>query len=182
MIECFIKIGEGEMQETAKDWGMYYYKSDTLFAAPLKPQTVISFPEEEGEHSLDKRVDDAFDYHVDFFVSTKGGLSPIANANAKIAAFNKALYTQQGDIKQYKQITLYNDRKRAKIVGIPEPVREVTDKDFYKDERGTADAVVVGLTIRVKKPSLCDFNYSTKDQNIEGDFNMDFSYDFFVYK
>ena len=164
MIECFIKIGEEDAEgvDIAEKYGFYYYKSDTIFEAPLKKDEPTTYAEEEGEHNLNKFVDDAFDYNISFLVSTKGEQSATNNANAKIETLNKAFYTknEDEDVKTYKQIELYNTYKRVKIVGTPRPIREVSDKDFYRDSEGkVADAVVVGLTIRVQKPSLCSFNY-----------------------
>ena len=104
-------------------------------------------------------MQDAFDYKVKFLIEAPN--KNLQNANAKIAAFNKQLYTQakDSDIRTYKTITLYDDYKRVKIVGIPEPIAEPTE--LYRRQNGSAmDCVVVELTTHVSDPTKCDFNLS----------------------
>lgn len=84
----------------------------------------------------------------------------LENANAKIAAFNRALYDEENQIRSYKQITFYNDYKRVKIVGYPQPISEATE--FWRDKKGKLhDCVQVEWTIRVNDPTLCDFSTLT---------------------
>ena len=60
-------------------------------------------------------------------------------------------------LKTYHQVTFYNDYKRHKIVGYPNEIPEATD--FWRDHRNQVeDIVIIEWTIRVTKPSLCDFN------------------------
>ena len=153
MLTARIKIGSGSIADT-QTYGLVYLDSDKVTGAPSKGFESTSYPEEEGEHVIAKTVDAAFDYKVKFFIQA----TSLQNANQKIKAFNEALYTQaQGsDVKEYKQIEFYNDYKRHKIVGYPKPISEATD--FWRDLNNQVnDVVVVELTIRVNKPSLCDF-------------------------
>lgn len=138
--------------------GFVFLSSDNIFGAPTKGFEVTSYPEEEGEHILPKTVDAPFDYKVRFFIKADGALE---NANQKIAAFNALLYSQAtgSDTKTFKRVYFYNDYKRVLIVGYPQPISEA--EDFWRDTKGnTHDVVVVEWTIRVNKPSLCDFNLS----------------------
>lgn len=154
MIRVRLQIGDGEILDTIDNFGLVYINADHRFAAPLKEVEKISYPEEEGEHILDKIVDDAFEYKTTWFIKADGDLG---NANAIISKFNSMLYTQDGDIKTFKQVTFYNDYKKVKIVGMPLPISEATE--FWRDTQGKQhDVVVVEWTIRVSKPSLCDFN------------------------
>jgi len=141
-------------------YGLVYLDSDKVTGAPSKGFESTSYPEEEGEHIIPKTVDAAFDYKVKFFIRA----TSLKDANTLIKEFNAALYTtaQGSDVKTYSQVEFYNDYKRHKIVGYPQPIAEATD--FWRDMRNQLnDVVVVEWTIRVNKPSLCDFAVSTSN-------------------
>jgi len=153
MIKVRLQIGDGGIVDTENQYGFIYLDSDKRVGPPSKGFEKTSYPEEEGEHILPKTVDDAFDYKVKFFIQADS----LANANAKISAFNSALYTKSGDVKTYKPVTFYNDYKRHKIVGYPSEIAEA--EEFWRDRKNQVnDVVVVEWNIRVTKPSLCDFN------------------------
>lgn len=157
MLTVRIQIGDGAIQDSTVH-SLVYLSADHRFAADTKGFEATAYPEEEGEHILPKTVDAPFDYKVRFYVRAEGALE---NANQKIAAFNALLYTQEqgSDTKTFKQVHFYNDYKKVLIVGYPQPISEATD--FWRDGSGKAhDVVVVEWTIRVTKPSLCDFNLS----------------------
>lgn len=154
MLTARLKIGGGAIQDT-QVYGLVYLDSDKRLAAPTKGFEATSYPEEEGEHIMPKTVDAAFDYKAKFFIQADS----LENANEKIAAFNSELYTQEqdSDVKTFKQVEFYNDYKRHKIVGYPQPIAEATE--FWRDRTNQVnDVVVVEWTIRVTKPSLCDFS------------------------
>jgi hypothetical protein len=154
MLKARIKIGNGATVDTMT-YGLVYLDSDKRVGAPSKGFETTAYPEEEGEHILAKTVDAAFDYVVKFFIQADS----LANANDKIAAFNAMLYTQTSgsDTKEYKTVEFYNDYKRHKIVGCPHPIDEA--QEFWRDQTNQlSDIIVVEWTIRVVKPSLCDFN------------------------
>lgn len=156
MIKVRLKIADGAILDTVDGYGLVYVSSDHRFEAPLKEFEKTSYPEEEGEHILAKTVSDAFDYKVTWFIKADGSLD---NANAVIARFNSLLYTQEGDVKTFKQVTFYNDYKKVKIVGTPTLIQEATE--FWRDSQGKQhDVVCVEWVIRVSKPSLCDFNFT----------------------
>lgn len=160
MIKVRLQIGDGSVVDTENQYGFIYLDSDKRVGPPSKGFEKTSYPEEEGEHILPKTVDDAFDYKVKFFIQADS----LANANAKISAFNASLYDYVLDeedeptsVKQYKQVTFYNDYKRHKIVGYPSEIAEA--EEFWRDRKNQVnDVVVVEWNIRVTKPSLCDFN------------------------
>lgn len=160
MISVEIQIGKGAKVDTYTQYGLCYLSSDHRFAAPSKGFETTKYPEEEGEHTDGKTVDDAFDYKVKFLVGATDG--ELKNANTLIANFNEALYEKEmedSDVKTFKQVTFYNPYKKVKIVGYPNPISEATS--FWRDKFGqVADAVQVEFTIRVTKPSLCDFDYN----------------------
>ena len=154
MIRVRLQIAEGNILDTADNYGLVYISSDSRFHAPIKQREVTTYAEQEGENILAKTVSDAFDYKVTWFVKADGSLG---NANAVIARFNALLYEQVDDIKTFKQVTFYNDYKKVKIVGIPSPIAEATE--FWRDAQGKQhDVVQVEWVIRASKPSLCDFN------------------------
>ena len=154
MIKVRLQIANGDILDTADNYGLVYVSADKRFAAPLKSRETTSYPEEEGEHTSSKSVDDAFDYKVTWFVKADGSLG---NANAVIARFNSLLYTQVDDIKTFKKVSFYDDYKKVKIVGLPSPISEASE--FWRDQSGKQhDVVCVEWTIRVSKPSLCDSN------------------------
>lgn len=160
MINVRLQIGSGEIVDTVEAYGLVYLDSDKRVGAPSKGFEATSYPEEDGEHIIPYSVDAAFDYKVKFFVQA----TSLENANEKISAFNSALYDYILDendnptsVKAYKQVTFYNDYKRHKIVGYPMEISEATE--FWRDRTNQVnDVVVIEWTIRVNKPSLCDFS------------------------
>lgn len=160
MITARIKIGDGSIVDT-QTYGLVYLDSDKRVGAPTKGFESTSYPEEEGEHILAKTVDAAFDYKVKFFIQA----SSLKDVNKRIKEFNELLYTVEtgsgtGDVKVFKQVEFYNDYKRHKIVGYAQPMAEA--EDYWRDPKNQVnDVAVVELTIRVNKPSLCDFALSS---------------------
>lgn len=157
MINVRIKIGDGAIEDTFTAHKLIYKESDHRVEAPIKKRDVTSYAEEAGEHADPRTVQDAFDYKVTFIID--GQNTDLANVNAIIAAFNAKLYTQpaNSDIRTYKEVTFYNDYKRVKIVGLPEPIAEC--KELYRTVNGY-DCAIVEFTIRVSDPTKCDFNLS----------------------
>lgn len=159
MITSRIQIAGGQILDTYEGYGFIYMSADNRTEAPIKKRDVTSYAEEAGEHTDPRTVQDAFDYKVKFLIEAPN--QNLVNANAKIKAFNNALYTQQNnnDIRIYKEVTFYDDYKRVKIVGLPEPISEPTD--FYRRQDGSVmDCAEVELTIHVSDPTKCDFNLS----------------------
>jgi hypothetical protein len=157
MINVRIKIGDGAIEDTCTAHKLIYKESDHRVEAPIKKRDVTSYAEEAGEHADPRTVQDAFDYKVTFIID--GQNTDLANVNAIIAAFNAKLYTQpaNSDIRTYKEVTFYNDYKRVKIVGLPEPIAEC--KELYRTVNGY-DCAIVEFTVRVSDPTKCDFNLS----------------------
>lgn len=154
MIRVRLQIGDGAIADTYSEYGLIYLDADERLAPPTKGFETTSYAEEEGEHTDAKTVDEAFDYKVKFLVMAKN--SDIENANITIRDFNSRLYKKYGYVKTFNQVTFYNDLNRVKIVGYPKPISEATD--FWRDREGNvSDAVQVEWSIRVTKPSLCDF-------------------------
>lgn len=157
MIRVRLQIGNGEILDTFTGWGFIYMDADERTEAPIKTRETTSYAEDAGEHIDPRTVQDAFDYTVKFLIECPN--KNLLNANAKIAAFNKALYTQESgsNIRTYKEITFYNDFNRVKIVGYPEPIAQ--PQDFYRRQDGRAmDCAQVEFKIRVSDPSKCDYN------------------------
>lgn len=154
MITVRLKIGDGEIVDT-QSFGFIYLDSDKRVGAESKGFEATAYPEEEGEHILPKAADDAFDYKVKFFIQA----TSLKDANQLITEFNESLHDTPDELglKTYYPVTFYNDYKRHKIVGYPSEIPEATD--FWRDHRNQVeDIVIVEWTIRVTKPSLCDFN------------------------
>lgn len=159
MLTARIKIGDGAIQDT-RDYGLVYLDSDKRVGPESKGYESTSYPEEEGEHILPKSVDAPFDYTVKFFIRADS----VYNANDKIDAFNKSLYTKSGDVKTFKQVAFFNDYKRHKIVGYPFEISEASE--FWHDrENQINDVVVVEWKIRVTKPSLCEYKIPFSDDS-----------------
>lgn len=157
MISVRIQIGDGAIEDTFTAHKLIYKESDHRVEAPIKKRDVTSYAEEAGEHADPRTAQDAFDYKVTFIID--GQNTDLANVNAIIAAFNAKLYTQpaNSDIRTYKEVTFYNDYKRVKIVGLPEPIAEC--KELCRTVNGY-DCAIVEFTIRVSDPTKCDFNLS----------------------
>ena len=154
MIKVRLQIGEGQVLDTEFAYGLVYLSADKRFEAPLKGLEKTSYPEQEGENILGKTVRDAFDYKIKWFIKANGSMD---NANKVIANFNSKLYTQDGDTMTFKRVKFYDDYKKVIIVGFPSLIADATE--FWRDANGKQhDVVCVEWTIRVNKPSLCDFN------------------------
>lgn len=156
MITARIQIGDGDVLDTFKGWGLIYLSADNRTEAPIKGRAASSYAEEPGEHLDPRTVQDAFDYTVRFLIQTPNSF--LTSANAKIAALNQAMYEESvSGVRTYKEVTFYNDYKRVKIVGLPDPIAEPTD--FYRRQDGSVmDCVQIDLKIRVSDPTKCDFN------------------------
>lgn len=155
MIKVRLQIADGEIKDTASEFGLVYLESDNIFAAPLKPFEKSTYAEQAGSNIDPKTVDNEFEYKVKFFIKADGD---IGNANAVIANFNSLLYTKDDNgIKTFKQVSFYNDYKKVKIVGYPKPIESATR--FWRDSKGKQyDVVCVEWIIYVDNPTLCDFN------------------------
>ena len=155
MINVRIKIGDGAIEDTFAAHKLIYKESDHRVEAPIKKRDVTSYAEEAGEYADPRTVQDAFDYKAQFIID--GQNRNLENVNAIVAAFNKKLYTQpsNSDIRTYKEVTFYNDFKRVKIVGLPEPIAE--PKEMKRSKKGY-DFAEVELVIHVSDPTKCDFN------------------------
>lgn len=157
MITARIQIENGQILDTYEGFGFIYMSADNRTEAPIKKRDTTSYADEAGEHVDPRTVQDAFDYKVKFLIEAPNNNRQ--NANAKIADFNRQLYKQTtgSDIRTYKTITLYDDYKRVKIVGIPEPIAEPTE--LYRRQNGSVmDCATVELVIHVNDPTKCDFN------------------------
>lgn len=159
MIKSRLQIGEGPILDLFEGYGILYGSSDDRTEAPLKKRDSTSYAGQPGENTDPRTVLDVFDYKVEFIILCPN--KDMESANAVIETFNKMLYTQDddSDIRTYKEVTFYDDYKRNKIVGIPDPLSE--PKEFYRRQDGhVEDCVVVDFTIHVSKPQLCLFNTS----------------------
>lgn len=157
-----IQIEDGQILDTYEGWGFIVMGNGDdkkHFAPPEKKRDKSSYAEEAGAHEDPRTVDDEFDYKIEFLIETPN--QNLINANSKIKAWNDAVRERKAgsDVKRCKTVTLYDDRMRCKIVGIPEIIAEVDSNDFYRRHDGSVmDCVVVPLTIHVNNPNLCDFN------------------------
>lgn len=166
MIKVRLQIEGGAIQDTYSAYGLVYLKSSNRFAPPTKGFAKSSYAEQAGENVDPRTVDDTFDYEVQFLIEAPN--KDLANANAKIKAFNELMYSKlaNSDIKTFKTFTFYNDYKRHKISGIPSPIDEVDEKDFFRDKYGNVrDAVVVALKLHVNNPNDCDFSTNVDSLN-----------------
>lgn len=159
MIRARLKIGGGAIEDTYDKWGFIYLESDNRTEASVKSHDKSSYVGQAGENIDPRTVQDAFDYKVKFIIEAPN--KNLENANAKIAAFNKALYTQASgsDTREFKTVEFWNDYKRVKIVGIPEPIAE-PEKLHRRKNGKVMDCAVVEFKIRVNNPTKCDFNLS----------------------
>lgn len=153
MIKARLKIEDGEIYDITEKYGLVYINGDKRFAAPIKDFEETIYPEQSGKNINPRTTDDAFEYKVVFFIKTDS----ITRANKKISRFNSSLYTQEGDVKTFKQVTFYDDYKGVKIVGYPKPMADATE--FWRDKNGNiADVVCCEWIICANDPSLCAFD------------------------
>jgi hypothetical protein len=159
-----IVIGDGEKLDLRDAFGLaLIYEPDNNVAPPMYPLTSITYAEDEEEYIINRTVYKPFDYKVKLSISTPNTNDD--NANAKITAFNNALKsTNVNGVHTIRKVTLWNYRKRHKIVGYPTLIS--TAPTAVRDED---DLYVVEFTIRVAKPSLCDFDLKTDSMNSDSD-------------
>ena len=74
MIKVRLQIADGEIKDTASDYGLVYLQADSRFAAPVKGFEKSSYPEQPGINLDPRTVDDEFEYKVKFFVKADGNL------------------------------------------------------------------------------------------------------------
>jgi hypothetical protein len=155
MIGSRIQIGDGAIEDTFAAHNLIYMGSDHRTEAPIKKRDVTTYVEQAGDNTDPRTVQDAFDYKVRFIID--GQNTYLSSVNAIVAAFNKKLYTQEtgSDIRTYKEVTFYNDFKRVKIVGFPEPIAE--PKEMRRSRNGF-DFAEVEFIIHVTDPTKCEFN------------------------
>lgn len=158
MIKVRMQIGDEPIYDSYEKWGFIYLSSDNRTAAPEKAMDEVSYAGANGK-SVDPRVVlDAFDYKITFLLQAAN--DDLQNANVRIKEWNEAIresVTGSSTIKKCKTITLYNDYKRVKIVGIPDLIAEPTE--FYRC-KGVDDCVKIELTIHVYDPDKCSFSIS----------------------
>ncbi|MCZ2855505.1 MAG: hypothetical protein O2U62_00260 [Candidatus Bathyarchaeota archaeon] len=145
------------MEDTFAAHKLIYLSADNRTEAPIKKRDASSYAEQAGDNVDRRTVQDSFDYKVTFIID--GQNTDLDNVNAIIAAFNRKLYTQpaDSDIRTYKEVAFFNDFKRVKIVGIPEPIAEPKE---MKRSRNGFDFAEVEFVIHANDPTKCDFNLS----------------------
>lgn len=152
MITTQIKIGSSAKTDMYSTYGFIYISADNRLAAPIKEMEKTSYPEEEGEHIYPLAKEDAFDYKVKFLIEG----TTLNRVNSKVATFNAALKDTSSML---KKVEFYNPDRKVKIVGYANPISEATDF-WYTALNEKTDSAMVELTIRVVKPSDCNFNYT----------------------
>lgn len=155
MIKVRIQIGNGAVEDTFTAHKLIYKEADHRTEAPIKKRDTTAYIEQAGENTDPRTVQDAFDYKVTFIIDAFD--RNLDNVNAIVAAFNQKLYTQTAgsDIRTYKTVTFFNDYKRVKIVGLPNPIAE--PKELKRSKNGY-DFAEVEFVIHVDDPTKCDFN------------------------
>lgn len=148
-------FGDGVEMDSYDSFGLIYLSSDNIFSPPISEFTETDYPEEDGAHIDARAKFKTFDYKITFALEAPN--KNLTSANAKIDAFNKALYAEDGEIKTFKEITITNTLKRVKVVGYGKPIETATK--FFRDKQGNVwDTAVVDFTLHIAKPQLCDFN------------------------
>lgn len=161
MITDRLQIGDSGIKDMYNAYGFIHVDSDTRFAPPTKGFESTKYVEEEGENIYPVTTDEAFDYKVTFLVHAQN--ADLESANSKIRAFNGLLSEQRdkGGAKEFRQVRFFNDYKKVMVTGYPQPIQEA-DK-FWRDKDGnTYEYAKVEWTIRVPKPSLCNFSTQGK--------------------
>ena len=155
MIKVRIQIGNGAVEDTFTAHKLIYKEADHRTEAPIKKRDTTTYIEQAGENTDPRTVQDAFDYKVTFVIDAFDRNPD--NVNAIVASFNQKLYTQTAgsDIRTYKTVTFFNDYKRVKIVGLPNPIAE--PKELKRSKNGY-DFAEVEFVIHVDDPTKCDFN------------------------
>lgn len=157
MIRVWFQIEDGPVVDFYDRYGAIYIKSDKRMEAPIKKRDATSYADMPGENSDGRTVQDAFDYVVTLIFECPN--KDLINANSKISALNKALYSTNGTngVRRYKKVTFYNLLDRIKITGIPYPIE--TPEELYRRQDGRVmDCARVDFKIRVTDPTLCDFD------------------------
>lgn len=138
-----IQIGTGAITNISI-YGFYLAKSPSELACDVKESNIVTtdFPEESGVRlyipaSPSKKP---FDYPISLVYYEKS----LNTANARIATFYESLIG--------KQITIYNDDKKVKVVGYAKSYKA---GEFYRNE---IDVIIFDITFFIPRPQDCDFN------------------------
>jgi hypothetical protein len=157
MIRVRLQIGNGEIVDTYDAYRLIYTGvSSHVLAAEANDFEETTYAEQDGRNIDNRATLKSFDYTVKFLVEAEN--SDIDNANKRINAFNKLLYStaSDSDIKTFNRVAFYNDDDKVKIVGYPKLISAATD--FWRDRNGVLhDAVQVEWVIQVENPNECDF-------------------------
>lgn len=131
-------------------YDLFLISSSNISGFEPKDAFTYEFAEEHGERYIPSDKYKAFNYHIElgYFVD-RANDSSLPYNNYNVNTFIESL--------QNKQITIYNNLKKNKIVGYLKSV------DTTNIERLTnsslKDLCTFRLVFRVNNPSLCDLNY-----------------------
>jgi hypothetical protein len=141
-----IQIGTGAITDIST-YGFYLAKSPGELGCDVKESNIVTtdFPEESGQrfYISTAPAKKSFDYTISLLYYEKS----LNTANAKITSFYESLLG--------KQITIYDDQKKKKVVGY---MKSYKAGEFYRNE---VDAILFDLTFFVPRPQDCDFNLTT---------------------
>lgn len=123
--EIRIKIGEGTIQNAVEAWGLHLMDSDDTIIAPIKDYEVQEFPENDAPEVYPFTTLKSFDYKCTLLC-----IGNLDEVNATVSAFYDSLFTitPNKDLRQAKEVTLYNDYKGVRVTGY---ARTIEAKDYY---------------------------------------------------
>ena len=138
-----IQIGTGAITDIST-YGFHLAKSPSELAPDIKESNIVTtdFPEESGVRFYvpTAPTKKSFDYPISLVYYEKS----LNTANARITAFCESLLG--------KQITIYNDDKKVKVVGYAKSYKA---GEFYRNE---IDVIIFDITFFIPRPQDCDFN------------------------
>lgn len=151
MSDMRIQVGNATAYDISSK-RLHLIKSPSNMGADIKDNNffVKDYPEKDGDDVYVNTTPKlkSFDYEITFAYydgenSDSTNPKTINQANAYITEFYNSLLG--------KQITIYNDYKKQKIVGY---VKAYKNGEFYRNSK---DIVIFSVTFYVPKPSLCNF-------------------------
>lgn len=146
MADMRIQVGSDAAYDIATK-RLYLIKSPSNMGADMKENNIFirDYPEKDGDDVYVNTTPKlkSFDYEITFAYYDGENPGTLNQANTYIAGFYSSLLG--------KQITIYNDYKKQKIVGY---VKSYKEGEFYRTSK---DIAIFTVTFYVPKPSLCNF-------------------------
>lgn len=142
-----IQIGADPIINMQTGLGFHLMESPDILNAPQRAYETETYPENSGVKVFPVTTTEQFDYKVKLCY-----FGSISTANTAIVNFYSSLFTKTGDLMKAKEVSLFNDFKGVKVVGLAKS--QDISKTLFEVAK---DVVMFDFTIQVANPNKCIF-------------------------